>query len=210
MARNRLVLVVPRDSKSSIASFRDLADARVRRVAVANPDHAPYGRAAVAALRSEKLYDAVSGKLVMGENISQAAQFAQSGSADAGLIALSLALSPAMKSAGGYVEVPESLHPPIAQAAVVVSSSRNKTLARQFVETLKKPEVIRILQSYGFAPPAERGMIRVDFGGHSRYGALDRPDRRGAARHRLFDAEAVDLSGQGQNDDDGRRSPPAV
>jgi molybdate transport system substrate-binding protein len=128
-----------------------LADAQVRRIAIANPEHAPYGRAAVAALRHEGLYERVREKFVLGENISQAAQFAESGSADVGMLALALALSPALKSAGTYVDVPESWYPPLQQAAVVLASSRQKPLARQFIEYLKKPESVRILQSYGFA-----------------------------------------------------------
>jgi molybdate transport system substrate-binding protein len=130
-----------------------LSDAGVRRVAIANPEHAPYGRAAVAALRHERLYERVRQKLVLGENISQAAQFAQSGSADVGVLALSLARSPALRSSGTYVEVPESWYPPIEQAAVVLASSRQKALARQFIDYLKTPESVRTLQSYGFAVP---------------------------------------------------------
>jgi molybdate transport system substrate-binding protein len=153
-ATGRLVLWTRQDSSIDIRQgVTVLADARVRRIAIANPAHAPYGRAAVAALRHEGLYDQVRGKFVLGENISQAAQFAQSGSADVGLLALSLALSPTLKNSGIYVEVPESLHPPIEQAAVVLASSRLKPLARQFVDYLKTPDSVRILQSYGFAVP---------------------------------------------------------
>src|ERR1700730_9012893 len=130
-----------------------LTEARVRRVAIANPEHAPYGRAAVAALRHEKLYERVRQKLVLGENISQAAQFAQTGSADVGLLALSLALSPALKSSGTYVDVPESWYRPIEQAAVALSSSRQKALARQFTNYLRKLGSVRLLQSYGFGVP---------------------------------------------------------
>jgi molybdate transport system substrate-binding protein len=130
-----------------------LADARVRRIAIANPEHAPYGRAAVAALRHEQLYERVHEKFVFGENISQAAQFAQSGGADVGVLALALALAPTLKGSGTHVEIPESLYPAIEQAAVVVASSRQKTLARQFVDYLNNPESVRLLQSYGFAVP---------------------------------------------------------
>jgi len=130
-----------------------LGDERVRRVAIANPEHAPYGRAAVAALRHEGLYDRVRTKFVLGENISQTAQFAQTGSADAGVLALSLALSPSLKSSGTYVDIPDSWYPPIEQAAVVLTSSRQKPLARQFIEYLKNPDSLRILKSYGFAVP---------------------------------------------------------
>jgi molybdate transport system substrate-binding protein len=84
-------------------------------------------------------------------------QFAQSGSADVGIIALSLALSPRLKASGTYFEVPESLHPPIQQAAIVVASSRQKELARQLIEALKRPKAVRILQSYGFATPVPTG-----------------------------------------------------
>jgi molybdate transport system substrate-binding protein len=153
-ATGRLVLWTRQDSGIDVRrGLTVLTDARVRRVAIANPEHAPYGRAAVAALRHERLYERVQGKLVLGENISQAAQFAQSGSAEAGVLALSLALSPALKSSGSYLEIPESWYPPIEQAAVVLRSSRQKALARQFVDSLKQPDRVRILQSYGFAVP---------------------------------------------------------
>lgn len=157
-ARGRLVLWTRRDSGINLADgLKTLVDAKVRRIAVANPEHAPYGRAAVAAMRAEGVYTAVRGKLVMGENISQAAQFAQSGSADVGIIALSLALTPTLKNSGSYIDVPDNAYPPIQQAAVVVATSRQKDLARQFIETLTTPAVVRILQSFGFALPVTAG-----------------------------------------------------
>ena len=153
-ATGRVVLWTRNDSGIEVRQgLTVLAEARVRRIAIANPEHAPYGRAAVAALRHEGLFERVREKFVMGENISQAAQFAQSGSADVGVLALSLALSPTLKSSGTYFEIPESLHPPIEQAAVVLASSRLKPLARQFVDYLKKADSVRILQAYGFAVP---------------------------------------------------------
>jgi molybdate transport system substrate-binding protein len=153
-AVGRIVLWTRSDSGIDVQrGLAALADARVRRIAIANPEHAPYGRAAVAVLRHENLYDRVKDKFVIGENISQTAQFADSGSADVGLIALALARSPALTKAGTYVEIPESWHPPIEQAAVVLASSRQKALARQFLEYLKQPDVVRILRSYGFAVP---------------------------------------------------------
>jgi molybdate transport system substrate-binding protein len=156
-ATGRLVLWTRKDSGIDVRKgVAALIDASVRRVAIANPEHAPYGRAAVAALRHEGVYDRVQPKLVLGENISQAAQFAQSGSADVGLVALSLALSPTLANSGVYFEIPDSSHPPIEQAAIVVSSSRQKALARQFIDYLKRPETVRVLQSYGFAVPAAR------------------------------------------------------
>ena len=153
-ATGRIVLWTRNDSGIDVRrGLTVLTDARVRRIAIANPEHAPYGRAAVAALRHEKLYEQLQGKFVLGENISQAAQFAQSGSAQVGLLALALALSPTLKSSGTYFDVPEAWYPPIEQAAVVLASSRQKALARQFVDYLKKPASVNILQSFGFAIP---------------------------------------------------------
>jgi molybdate transport system substrate-binding protein len=153
-AIGRLVLWTRTDSGVDIRQgFAVLTDARVRRIAIANPEHAPYGRAAVAALRHEQLYERVREKFVIGENISQAAQFAQSGGADVGLVALALALSPALKGSGTYVEIQESWYPAIEQAAVVVSSSRLKGLARQFVDYLRTPNSVRILRDHGFTVP---------------------------------------------------------
>ena len=130
-----------------------LADPRVRRIAIANPAHAPYGRAAVAALTHARLYDRVRGKLVLGENISQAAQFVQSGNAEAGLLALSLALAPALRAGGTYVEVPDTFYPAIEQAAVVVKASSRKDAARQFLAFLGRPEIVGLLKDAGFLLP---------------------------------------------------------
>jgi molybdate transport system substrate-binding protein len=130
-----------------------LATAEVHRVAIANPAHAPYGRAAVAALRHAGLYEQVESKLVRGENVSQAAQFVQSGNAEAGIVPKSLALAPAMKNAGTFVEIPDSFYPPIEQAAVVVTASKQKSIAQQFVGFLKTAESVRILETFGFAAP---------------------------------------------------------
>lgn len=147
-----------------------LADPRVRRVAIANPDHAPYGRAAVAALRHERLYDSVRSKLVLGENISQAAQFVQSGNADAGILALSLAVAPALKSSGVYAEIPPTLHPPIRQGAVVLTASRHQAAARRFLDFMKRPEIVQTMRDFGFAPPTNPARA----GSHSLSGdALD-------------------------------------
>jgi molybdate transport system substrate-binding protein len=130
-----------------------LVGAKVRRVAIANPQHAPYGRAAVAALRHAGVYDAVQAKLVLGENISQAAQLVDSGNADAGILALSLAIGPPLSQHGSFAEIPASAHPPIDQAAVLVNQSRNKGAARQFLAFLKQPDTVRLLERFGFAAP---------------------------------------------------------
>jgi molybdate transport system substrate-binding protein len=128
-------------------------DAAVRRIAIANPAHAPYGRAAIEALTAAGLHDRVRAKLVLGENVSQAAQFVQSGNAQVGLLALSLALSPALEQAGSYALIPDTLHRPILQGAVMVTASRHTALARQFLDFLESEPAVALLQAAGFAKP---------------------------------------------------------
>lgn len=150
-ATGKIVLWVPSDSKVDLSQgLRALLDPAVRKVAIANPEHAPYGQAAVAALKNENIYQQVSGKLVMGENISQAASFVLAGSADAGMIALSLALSPNMKAKGRYVEIPAADYPPIRQACVLLQSSQKKDAARAFLEYVKTPAIGAVMRQYGF------------------------------------------------------------
>jgi molybdate transport system substrate-binding protein len=157
-ATGRLVLWTRNDTGIDVRrGLAVLRDARVRRIAIANPEFAPYGRAAVAALRHEKLYEAVQRKLVLGENIAQAAQFVESGNADVGIIALSLASGPALRASGTYVQIPQAAHPPIRQAAVVLSRSRNRETALQFVAYLKRPEIVRLLEGFGFNDPRSAG-----------------------------------------------------
>lgn len=126
----------------------------ITKIAIANPQHAPYGRAAMAALEHYDLKDKISGKLVFGENISQAAQFVQSGNAQAGLIALSLARSPAMVNAGKYWEVPQDAYPELRQAVGILSRSNNKKAAQAFLDYIFSAEGSAILQKYGLTPPA--------------------------------------------------------
>lgn len=150
-AKGKIVIWVPKDSKLDLSSgLHSLLDPSVKKIAVANPQHAPYGQAAVAAMQKENVYDKVKDKFVLGENISQTASFVISGSADVGIVALSLALSPNMKDRGRYAEVPVSEYPPIEQACVVLSSSKNKETARQFLLFVKTVAVADILRSYGF------------------------------------------------------------
>jgi molybdate transport system substrate-binding protein len=150
-AIGHIVVWTRKDSGLEITrGLKLLQDPTVRKIAIANPDHAPYGRAAVAALRHEGLYDAVQPKIVLGENISQTAQFVQSGNADVGIIALSLALAPKAKEAGMYAEVPAGSYPAIEQAAIILKASKNKTVARDFLAFLKRPEIVRIMRSFGF------------------------------------------------------------
>jgi molybdate transport system substrate-binding protein len=150
-ARGRLVLWTRKESTLDLRQgLKGLGGPSVRRIAIANPEHAPYGRAAVAALRHEGIYDRVRGRLILGENISQAAQFAQSGNVDAGIIALSLALGPALKAAGRYVEIPASAHPPIEQAAVWLLRARRPAAARRFLQFLREPSSVEYLRTMGF------------------------------------------------------------
>src|SRR3982751_1598691 len=153
-AVGRIVLWVPTGSAVPIdKGLESLAHPSVRKIAIANPKHAPYGRAAVAALEHFKLYEATRSKLVMGENISQAAQFVESGASDAGIIALSLAMAPTMKAAGKYWEVPADAHPPIEQGAVVLTRSGNQDKARAFLKFLQGTEGQQIMRRYGFLLP---------------------------------------------------------
>jgi molybdate transport system substrate-binding protein len=132
-----------------------LLDSSIRKIAIANPQHAPYGRAAVAAMQHDGIYDKVKDKLVLGENISQAAQFVESGNADVGILALSLAVAPAMKDKGRYVEIPAADYPMIEQAAVILKSSHQKDIAAQFMKFLKEPETVALMQQYGFVIPGD-------------------------------------------------------
>jgi molybdate transport system substrate-binding protein len=132
-----------------------LLDGAIRKVAIANPKHAPYGRAAVEAMRHAGVYEAVKDKLVLGENISQAAQFVESGAADIGVIALSLAVVPAMQQAGQYWEIPQVTHPPIVQGAVVLKNGSNHEGAQAFFLFLQRREGQELLRRHGFVFPDE-------------------------------------------------------
>ena len=157
-AIGRLVLWVTNDSPLDLTKLGmlSLLDPSVKKISIANPEHAPYGRAAEAALRHFQVYDQISSKLVLGENISQAAQFVESGNAQAGLVALSHALAPAMKSKGRYWTVPLDAYPTLNQAAVVLSHSKQQEAARKFLDFLRSPEAASLLADYGFSLPAEK------------------------------------------------------
>jgi molybdate transport system substrate-binding protein len=128
--------------------LRALLDPSIRKIAIANPAHAPYGRAAVSALEKEKVYDSVKGKLVLGENVSQAAQFVQSGAADVGIVALSIASSAPMREKGKYWIVPADMYPPLRQGAVLLK--RAGPAGKAFHEWLHLPQAQQILKKYGF------------------------------------------------------------
>lgn len=156
-AFGHLVLWTRKDSGVDVRrGFDVLRDPRVRRVAVANPQFAPYGRAAVAALKTAGVYDAVQAKLVLGENISQTAQLADSGNADVAVLALSLARGPALQRSGTYLEIAAAAHPPIEQAAVIVRSAANREAAVRFLAFLRTRAARDLLRSYGFEPPDEK------------------------------------------------------
>lgn len=152
-AVGRVVVWVPNGSKAP-AGMEPLADAAVRKVAIANPAHAPYGRAAEAAMRHYGVYEKVKGKLVYGENVAQAAQFAQSGAAQAGVIALSLALAPAMKDKGRYWEIPLEAYPRIEQGGIILKRAENPAAARRLRDYLRGPDGKAVLKRYGFSPAA--------------------------------------------------------
>jgi len=154
-AFGRIVLWLPPESPLDPArlQWNTLLDARIQKIAIANPEHAPYGRAAVAALQKAGLYEQLQSKLVYGENISQAADFVQSGSAQASILAMSLTFAPAMKF-GKTWEIPRDLYPPLEQAAVLLKSSPNKAAARAFLAFLQSESARSTLARYGFTLPA--------------------------------------------------------
>lgn len=154
-AVGRLVLWVPADSSldPEHQGMKVLLDPSVKKIALANPQHAPYGRAAVAALKQAGVYDHVADRLVLGENVSQAAQFVESGNAQAGFVALAHAVAPGMRGQGKYWEVPANFYPPLAQGLIVLSHSQHKKEAAQFMEYFKRKEVAELLQKYGFTLP---------------------------------------------------------
>ena len=158
-AFGRIVLWLPPESPLNPAQLQwnTLLDARIQKIAIANPDHAPYGRAAVAALHKAGVYEQVKSKLVYGENISQAAQFVESGSAQAGILAMSLTFAPVMKS-GKTWEIPRELYPPLEQAVVLLKSSSNKPAARAFLAFLQSESARATLARYGFSLPAVSGL----------------------------------------------------
>jgi molybdate transport system substrate-binding protein len=154
-ATGHLVLWSRRESKLDLSrGLSALTDTRVSHIANANPKYAPYGRAAVAALRGARLYDTLQPKLVMGESLAQAAQLVDSGNADVGLLSRSLVLGASIKSEGTYRDLPAASYPPIAQAAIVVKASRDPGLARSFIAFLGQDEAARHFERFGFSLPA--------------------------------------------------------
>jgi molybdate transport system substrate-binding protein len=157
-AVGRIVFFVPHGSPLRIDDgLRDfrlaLTDGRLRRFAIANPEHAPYGRAAEQALRAQGLWDSVKGRLVLGENVSQAAQFATTGAAEGGIFAYSLALSPPVASRGTYVILPQEWHVALTQRMVLIKGAG--PTAQAFYRYLQEHAARALLSRYGFTLPHE-------------------------------------------------------
>jgi len=137
----------------SIKKMNALLDPVIRKIAIASPTHAPYGKRAEEALKHYELYSKVSDKLVFGENISQTAQFITTGAADIGIIALSLAMSPAMKDLNGkYYLIPEDSHQPLVQGFIVLTHAKENKGASDFRGYMLTQEAKDILSDFGFAP----------------------------------------------------------
>jgi molybdate transport system substrate-binding protein len=151
-ARGTLVLWARKDSNLPFPSLDLLRSPALKRLAIANPDRAPYGRAAVAALKSLKLYDTLKPRLVTAENIAQAAQFVDSANADAGLISLTSALTPRLSAGGSYFVIPRDLYPPIEQGAVIVSNTKQRAAAHKLLDFLLSPPVQAELAKSGLTP----------------------------------------------------------
>lgn len=154
----RIVIMTPHGSSlKADAQLQDLgaalASGRIARFAIANPEHAPYGERAEEALRHAGLWDALQGKLILGENVSQAAQFATSGNAQGGIIAYSLALSPQVSALGEFALIPQQWHRPLRQRMVLMKSADAQV--RDFYAYLRSAPARAILQRYGFALPED-------------------------------------------------------
>jgi molybdate transport system substrate-binding protein len=151
-----IVLWMPANTNCNPArdAWKCLLEPRVKKIAIANPEHAPYGRAAVAAMRKAGIYDQLKAKLVLGENISQAAQFVQSGNAQAGILAYSLTRSPAL-SGGKQWEIPRETYPPIEQMAIVLKSAKEESAAKDFVTFVTQGPGRAVLAKFGFQPPPQ-------------------------------------------------------
>ena len=152
-ANGRIVLWTANSTGLDVehGGMHTLQEAAVRHIAIANPAHAPYGRAAEAALRSFGFYNGVKDRLVMGENIAQTFQMVQSGAAEVGIVALSLALAPGAAGQGHYWEVPPTAYPPIRQGGVILKWARNEEAAQALRSFLISPAGRAILLRYGFS-----------------------------------------------------------
>jgi molybdate transport system substrate-binding protein len=158
-AEGRIVLFAPKGSTLKVDdAFKDLraalADGRLQKFAIANPEHAPYGKAASQALKNQGLWDSIEPKLVLGENVAQTAQFASSGSTQGGIFAYALALSPAVSALGDYVLIPAEWHDPLRQRIVLMTTASDT--AKAFYAYIQTPASRAIFRKYGFTLPGER------------------------------------------------------
>ncbi len=143
----RIVIAVNKKSGAKAKTLADLLGPGIRKVAIANPAHAPYGMAAMQALKSAGLWERIRPKLVYGENVRQTLQFVQTGNAEAGIVALSVAGVPEVS----YTPVPESMHKPIEQAAAVVKGAKNAAVAKDFLGYIRGPLSRKVFEKYGFS-----------------------------------------------------------
>lgn len=150
-AQGRIVLASRRPAQAKLTDLRQLVDPGVRRVAIANPQHAPYGKAAEQALRAAGVWEGLKSKLVYGENIRHTLQFIQTGAVDAGVVALSVADVPDVT----WVVIDTSLHEPLNQSAAVIRTSRRPQLAMHFIQFVVSPAARPIMKRYGFLLPGE-------------------------------------------------------
>lgn len=148
-ARGRITLWTPNESTLRLEGIKDLARPEVMRIAIANPDHAPYGLAARQALESAGIWESVKPKLVYGDNIRQTLQYAQTGNVDVAIVALSLSA----QSRGRWSLIPEELHQPLDQGLAIMKTTRNEKAARDFATFLTGPEGHAVMQKYGFTFP---------------------------------------------------------
>jgi len=140
---------------ASKLALSDLDRVDITRVAIANPQHAPYGKRAQEALRASGMWDKVQPKLVLGENIAQTAQFVQSGNAQVGIIALSLARSPELAQKGGYSLIPDSLHTALDQAFILTRHGADNALARSFADYVQSAPARKVMIESGFSLPGD-------------------------------------------------------
>jgi molybdate transport system substrate-binding protein len=154
-AVGRIVVWVPKNSPLDVDNLgiKALLDPSIRKIAVANPAHAPYGRAAVAAMKTLSVYDRIASRLVYGENIAQTAQFVRSGAADIGILALSLAVAPQMRDAGRFWPIPIDSYPRMDQGGLILKSTKNLEATRSFRDFVLGDHGREVLKRYGFFLP---------------------------------------------------------
>lgn len=138
-------------------TLKDLPGAPVRKLAIANPDHAPYGLRAREALEHEAVWEALQPRLVLGENIAHTAQFVDSGAADAGIVALALVLSPTMAGKGAWTLIPAEWHEPLEQGYVILNRATDNPLAHRFADYIESASARAAMRRYGFVLPGEEG-----------------------------------------------------